>query len=46
MRRKDCKVVTIVDESLMKKLGRDMCHFVKKKKKNNSLNNQFKKESE
>ena len=46
MKHKVCKDAYIVEENLMKKLIKDMCHFVKKKKKRNNLNNLFKKESE
>ena len=46
MKLKDYKDATTVEENLMKKLGKDMCLFVKKKKKKINLNNLFKKENE
>jgi len=46
MKLKDYKDVTTVEENLMKKHGKDMCLFVKKKKKKINLNNLFKKENE
>ena len=46
MKLKAYKFVIIAIENLMKKLGKDMCLFVKKKKKKINLNNLFKKENE
>ena len=46
MKLQGYKGVNIVEENLMKKLGKDMCLFVKKKKKKINLNNLFKKENE
>jgi hypothetical protein len=46
MKLQGYKVVNIVEENLMKKLGSVMFLFVKKKNKKINLNNQFKKESE
>ena len=46
MKLKDYKDATTVEENLMKKRGKDMCLFVKKKKKKINLNNLFKKENE
>ena len=46
MKLKAYKFVIIAIENLMKKLGKDMFLFVKKRNKRKLLNNQLKKENE